>query len=239
MKDFFDRLGLYDYLGIWWPGTICLTYYLFTLQAPLTKLFQSMGMEKTGFQQGHLVLILYTVIAYLIGVILHEAGKLFSDHIFKLTPEKCLEKAFSPKKLKFPFRRVRNNFATAIKDIIQDEAYKEITFHKANYGLRFNRNADKKKIESYHAVYALSRSLFLCFFLHLFAEVAAYYDGSITCRNAIIMSILDVFLIILFWIRTVRYYYSWNKNLIIHYYVECKSEKKATSDSEETCAVEC
>lgn len=229
MKDFLDKLGLYDYLGIWWPGAISVTYYLLTLQSPLRKLFQFIGMEDPGFKQGHWVIILYTVIAYMIGVILHETGKLFSDWVLRLRAKKCQNNAYNPTKSSVFFRGIRNDFATSIEETIPEGVYKTITFHQANYGLRFNRNADKKKIESHHAVYALSRSLFLCFLSHSIAEVIAFCTDCVTGRNALIMISTDIFLIILFGIRTVRYYYSWIKNLIIHYYFECKSEKEMSS----------
>lgn len=238
MKEFLDRLGLYDYLGIWGPGVISLTYFLFTLQAPLRKLFQFMELENPGFERGYLVFILYTVIAYMIGVILHETGKLFSDHFLRLTPEKCMKNAYKYEKTGKFFGGIRNDFATSVEENIPEEAYRKITFHQANYGLRLSRKADKQKIESYHAVYALSRSLFLCFLLHPFAVGVALIAGSATYWNALIMIVLDIFLIILFLIRTVRYYYSWIKNLVIHYYMECKPEEEY-SDSEKVYAVEC
>lgn len=229
MKDFLNKLGLYDYLGIWWPGAISVTYYLLTLQSPLRKLFQFIGMEDPGFKQGHWVIILYTVIAYMIGVILHETGKLFSDCVLRLRARKCQNNAYNPTKSSIFFRGIRNDFATSIEETIPEGVYKRITFHQANYGLRFNRNADKKKIESYHAVYALSRSLFLCFLSHSIAECFAVSAAYVTGRNALFMIIMDIILMILFGIRTVRYYYSWIKNLIIHYYFECKSEKEMSS----------
>lgn len=226
MKDFFDRLGLYDYLGIWGPGVITLTYFLFTLQAPMRKLFQFMELENPGLEQGYMVIILYTVVAYMIGVILHEAGKLFSDHFLKLTPEKCMKNAYGRENVGKFFGGVRNDFKTSIEENIPEVAHKKIPFHQANYGLRLNSKADKKKVESYHAVYALSRSLFLCFLIHPLAEVLALITGCVTWWNALIMIILDAGCIFLFWVRTIRYYYSWVKNLVIHYYMECKPEEK-------------
>lgn len=87
MDSIFNKFGIYDFMGIWGPGAIFVTYFSLTLHDPILYFLRSNGVSNPGFSDSHLVIIVYTAIAYMVGVILHELGRLFADvfNIFRAT----------------------------------------------------------------------------------------------------------------------------------------------------------
>lgn len=79
MDKAFEKHGIYDFFGIWIPGAITVTYYLFTLRVFFYHFFSRLRIEQNGLSGNFLLIILYTAIAYLVGVILHELGKIIVD----------------------------------------------------------------------------------------------------------------------------------------------------------------
>lgn len=218
MKDILDRLGLYDFFGIWGPGAITITYYLFTLCTPMEKLCQLLGIANPGLETGYIIVILYTTVAYTAGVVLHELGKIISDRIFKLSPQRIRSTAdYTPMDAQAPIN-MRREYKLAIEANIPREHYECTGFDKANSELKYNPVASRKT-ESTHAIYALSRSLFLCFALHVVFTSLASLLGQIGWKALIFILLIDVGLAVLFAIRTHRYYYAWIKNVFIQHYI--------------------
>ena len=79
MDSIFNKFGIYDFMGIWGPGAIFVTYFSLTLHDPILYFLRSNGVSNPGFSDSYLFIILYTAIAYMVGVVLHELGRLFAD----------------------------------------------------------------------------------------------------------------------------------------------------------------
>ena len=190
---------------------------MFTLCTPMEKLCQFLGIANPGLDSGYIIAILYTAVAYTVGVVLHELGKLVSDHIFKLSPQRIKAVAdYVPKNYRIVMRK---EYKLAIEANIPREHYECAEFDKANSELKYNQIASKKA-ESTHAIYALSRSLFLCVVLHIFFFVGlALRLGQIGWRALVVILLIDAVLAMLFAIRTYRYYYAWIKNVFIQHYI--------------------
>lgn len=163
MKELLDRLGFYDFLGIWGPGAITLTYYIFTLRELFEKAQSFLGISNPGISAKYLLVILYTVVAYMIGVIFHEVGKLFCDHVFGLTPQKCIRTADYLSASPVRDRGILREYKNTIEVNIPKEIYENTPFDRATAHLKYAKTIEKKKIDNYHAYYALARSLALCF----------------------------------------------------------------------------
>lgn len=113
---------------------------------------------------------------------------------------------------------MRSEYKRAIEANIPREHYECTGFDKANSELKYNPVASRKT-ESTHAIYALSRSLFLCFALHIFFVGLALLLGQIGWKALAFILLIDVGLAVLFAIRTHRYYYAWVKNVFIQHYI--------------------
>lgn len=207
MDKAFEKLGIYDFFGIWIPGALTVTYYLFTLRDFFYHLFSHLRIEQNGLSGNFLLIILYTAIAYLVGVILHELGKIIVDKTSFMRISginKSVTKDKQPFYLKLPnMKKIRSEYTQALiqNDIIIDDL---VDFDKAISYLKYNNTINTKRIDTYHAVYALSRSLCLCFLGHsvlltLNLIISYCHNWSIKPSGWII--VIDIVLLLLFFIR--------------------------------------
>lgn len=219
MKEFLDRLGFYDFLGIWGPGAIAVTYYIFTLPTFLQRTLRFLGVSNPEILTGNVLIILYTAVAYMVGVVLHELGKLLCDHLFNLTPHRCRMAADYLISSPIPSKGIRREYKNTIEANIPKKIYEEIPFEKAVAFLKYAHKSGKKKYESYHAFYALARSLTLIFSIHAFLEIVWIFIGNGCCKGSLCVVLIDIALAVLFAVRTRRYCYTWVKNVYVQYYL--------------------
>lgn len=127
MDKAFEKLGIYDFFGIWIPGALTVTYYLFTLRDFFYHLFSHLRIEQNGLSGNFLLIILYTAIAYLVGVILHELGKIIVDKTSFMRISGInisVTKDKQPFYLKLPnMKKIRSEYTQALiqNDIIIDD----------------------------------------------------------------------------------------------------------------------
>lgn len=114
------------------------------------------------------------------------------------------------------FKIIRKDYQKAIDTVIPKNIYLEIKFEKAITFLKYNNIISTKRIDTYHAVYALSRSLSLGHIVHMIIVILSWMctDNGI---SAVYIAI-DIMMAILFFERAYRYFYSWIKNIFIQYY---------------------
>lgn len=96
------------------------------------------------------------------------------------------------------------------KDLVDFD--KEL-FRQKRSRMKYDKGVDMRRIDLYHSVYALSRSLTLSFFIH-FIMVIACKPHFLSVER---IMIVDGILVIVFFERAYRYYRSWIKNTFIQY----------------------
>lgn len=205
MEGIFNKLGIYDFMGVWAPGAIFCAYCNFTFNSQLQKLFLS--------DTSHYIL-LYTGIAYLLGVIFHELGKFIADIIkplFDFNKYSCLEKLklrndknshwFIPRSFQYNYRKI----------LFDCNAIPSVPFDKAYTTLKYTKDVNLQRVNTYHSVYALSRGILIGVIVHLCLSFVFHTS------NLMFYIIFDVFLICVFFCRTVRYFINWVMNVFIQY----------------------
>lgn len=221
MDSIFSKFGLYDFMGIWGPGAIFVTYFSFTLHQPIHDFLWYCGITNPGFSSTHLLILLYTAAAYAVGVTLHELGRRIADVCNLFHANQIVEKSQSetdnesePNKIQI-FKRIRWNYKESIKKTISGEIYGDMSFDKAISYIKYNTSKYSSRIDTYHSIYALARSLSLTFILHsiiaLFAlcfkyNISPFYFAS------------DIVFTFLFIVRAYRYHYFWVESVIMQYF---------------------
>lgn len=84
MGEALKKFGIYDFMGIWGPGALTVAYYSFTLGKQIQMFLNHSDIVELSMSERYTFLLLYTAVAYTIGIILHELGK-----ILKLIMNKC------------------------------------------------------------------------------------------------------------------------------------------------------
>lgn len=225
MDKFLDKFGIYDFMGVWGPGTLTVTYYLFSLK--LFFNFMQVQFEKRNFfTQSQLLIVLYTAVSYSTGIILHEMGKLVFDAFEAFQTEKFCQhitKAYCIGKKRWftPFKNIKFDVCTAfnqcgIREKLKDN--KNNGFENAICSLKYNDKTDTRRIDTYHSVYALSRSLCLCFMGNLFFLILETIAFNRELNLWLVFA--DALFIVLFSIRTYRYFYVWVKNVYLQFYIQ-------------------
>lgn len=214
-------------MGIWGPGALTVTYYLFTLRLLLKSIMTAIGITNYFLTQNQLLIILYTAVSYFFGVVLHEMGKLICDSVETFQTEKFLIriaqcKNIEKKKWFTPFKNIKYEVCTAFnafyaksdaKKIFKD--LDSIGFEKALNTLKYSNETSTRRIDTYHSVYALSRSLCICFMGNILLLLLEAIIFKIKLNLWLI--IVDILFVVLFFIRTYRYFHSWIKNVWLQY----------------------
>lgn len=173
--------------------------------------------------ENYKLIILYTAVAYAIGVILHELGKLIAERtrLFSVT---ALQHCSFCEKTNYGYgRKVKEEYENIVSEVISYITYTHMKFHDALNELKFNSNISTKRIDKYHSVYGMSRSLSLCFLIHAIIKFAGCIceDTDIHALKAnLIFSVIDIVLVVLFLNRAYRYFSSWVRNVLIQAYIE-------------------
>lgn len=230
MDKVFEKFGIYDFMGIWGPGAITVTYYLFATCPLFFDIFNLLGILQKEFSQVYILIVLYTAVAYAVGVILHEVGKLIYD-FFKLfdSEELTVINENYKKKPRFnPFKRIRYDYDKTINFIKtnndsltsilnpNDKTKNPLTFEYARNILKYSADINTKRLDVYHSIFALAKSLSVTFTFHIALAIIAcikYFSAVNIC-----FIVLDVILAFLFFCRAYRYYLSWIKNTYIQYF---------------------
>lgn len=220
MDKALENFGIFDFMGVWGPGAITVTYFYFTFQSVFKQCMEFFGVADPKVSEPYYLLILATAVAYVVGVILHELGKFIVERLELFNTDKVKGLAHnSQAKLGGLLGRIRSEYkGTVENEIPESDTYYGLIFDKARSYLKYSGKTGTKQIDKYHSICALSRSLAICFAAHAVVElVVGVSNGPIYISTIV----LDGFLAILFWVRTYRYYASWIRNTLVQYYY-CK-----------------
>ena len=179
-----------------------------------------LGIDIPALPEPYSLVILYSAVAYLVGVILHEIGKAFAERTSWFDPDTVINyQAPEVTEKRGLWWRIRQENAEIITDSIKTQVSSQLNFHQAMAFLKYEGNMHTKRIDTYHSVYALSRSLALCFTFHIIAEVLAIMFTELHCKAAIGIMIFDIIMAMLFLGRAYRYYHSWVRNALIQFHI--------------------
>lgn len=222
MDSMVEKFGIYDVMGIWGAGALTVTYFLFTSWSYLIEILSKFGVTNPIHSELYLIVILYTAVSYLVGVILQEIGKLLIDKNSKFDlneADKLLDEAVAGHGL---FKKVFNAFAGEIRKTIPESKRADISFYEANSYIKHSGHTNTTKIDKYHSAYALARSLSVCFFTHCIFQVISCACLSAPLFPSLALMFFDFCLIILFMERSYRYFNSWIREVLVQYYVLTK-----------------
>lgn len=214
MDSLFKKLGIYDLMGVWAPGAIISVYSAFTL-----KLISSKVMEVLEISNKTALILLITVVSYLIGVILHEVGKLFTSRFDKSFNFKLMN--ISGCMNRGPFKRIYYDYFKSINNTMGKKHYESLRFEEVYLKLKYTDKIDISRLNKYHSIYGLSRGLFIGIIFHIVICLISIHFVKVPIHHSIL--IVDVILAFLFLIRTKRYFYDWIKNAYIQYYYVIES----------------
>lgn len=180
MDKVLEKFGIFDWMGVWGPGAIAVTYYLFTAHSFFCELFAKLNISLSGISEGYLLIFLYTAVAYTVGVILHEIGKIIYD-IFKWSDSESITYFNINYKMKprlNPFNRIKYDYNKTIdfikfnnvslKSLLEKNSQTPISFEEARSKLKYSEKINTKRMDTYHSIYALARSRSVAFVLHIF-----------------------------------------------------------------------
>lgn len=213
MDSMLEKFGIYDIMGIWGPGAITVTYFFATLHQEIESLLTRLEIDIPALSEPYSLVIMYSVVAYCVGVVLHEIGKALAERTSWFSPAtviNCMDPQMVEKR--GLWWRIRLETAEIINESIKAPVSSQLNFHQAIAFLKFEGTMHTKRIDTYHSVYALSRSLALCFTFHITAEVLAIMFTELHCKAAIGMLIFDIIMAMIFLGRAYRYYHSWVRN---------------------------
>ncbi len=220
MDEVVEKFGIYDLMGIWGPGAITVTYFYFTMNSNIIMIFRSLNIILPNISEQYKLIILYTAVAYVTGIILHETGRLITEHLKCFRTQKIKKLAYNGEISRGIGYRIKNQYKKIIEETIHDEIeYREMKFDEAISYLKYVSQTGTTQIDKYHSIYALARSLSICFMSH----AAIYSIGTIIANNAgkitCIVVIFDLIMLFLFWERSYRYFCMWVRNVFIQYYL--------------------
>lgn len=227
MSGALEKFGIYDFMGIWAPGAITITYYLATLYYRIADILRWLEIDFPSVSEKYRLIIMYSVIAYIIGVILHEIGKLLADRLTVFDTAKITDCAFKKVEAKGFGWKIRVEYKTIIERTFNSETeYTAHTFEQAHSMLKYDPAINTRRIDTYHSVYGMSRSLSLCFVLHGIIEFCIFMIDLTTTRHVFFIIFIDIILAYFFLERAYRYYCSWVRNVFVHYYKKTKIARK-------------
>ncbi len=243
MDKMFEKIGIYDFMGIWGAGTVVCSYFLI-----ITFIIGNINILDIiqGFQADFSLLIIFAfcVISYITGTYLHEIGKRFCE-LFKNTFEiQNIEKVKTKYKpldvddeSKF-FAKLLNRIYIVFHPIQYRKYHlihqtgrlknKELVDEAISY---LKHKESTKIIDRYHSIYGLTRGIWMGFSIHLIVfSTWVLFNLDLVAIKHIIILLFDIFSIFLYFVRTHRYYITWIKNISIQYDL-CKEKEPPINES--------
>lgn len=212
MDSILDRIGLYDFLGVFISGmlVVVVSYYL---NLPLVNLI-----ENTNSDIANVIILMLE--SYFLGMILQEASSIIDKKYFKFR-QKAQSNFLNDNnnvinnelELK-AFRKVANKILKKQTDNhVYSKDENEYVYYQCKTFLEIHEKSDK--INRINSLYAMSRSLIVSLSLCLVAY-AIYNIKSFSIQAFIVISIL-VLLIFIFYRRTERFS-TYKIRVILRYY---------------------
>ena len=219
MSGALEKFGIYDFMGIWGPGAITVTYFWFTLGDTIQLVLDFLRITIPISEELHKLIILYSAVAYTTGVILHELGKLLAERTTLFSTSTVKNCSFCKMAHKGFGGKIREEYKSIVSSVIPNKKYISMKFHEALNELKCDSKVCTKRIDTYHSVYGMSRSLSLSFIIHAVVELAVFLCGNFGDRVILIFIVADIILSIFFLNRAYRYFCSWVRNVFIQRYL--------------------
>ena len=88
MDKVFEKIGIYDIMGLWMPGVIITTYGVLTLQSVVEWFYKMFKIASFGLEPKAIYVLMFSVVAYTVGTVLHELGKIIFEIFVPLNLQK-------------------------------------------------------------------------------------------------------------------------------------------------------
>ena len=235
MDKVFEKIGIYDIMGLWMPGVIITTYGVLTLEPIVKWLYETLKISSFGLDRNAIYILMFTVVAYTVGTVLHELGKILFDRWDSLNMQKVsyfdgIDQRPAWFKIRKQIQWEYNIHIASIKKghislraLLEDGIDGEkITVSMANNKLTY-KYGRPEKIGKTHAIYGLNRSLLIGFVIHLLTMVCmAIFMHSrgleFSWSLCVCLVLLDAALILVFFVRSYRYLLAYVRNVYIQYF---------------------
>ena len=218
MSDLLKKFGMFDIMGVWAPGSISLLYILITI-AQLHNIDIFLVLKESQCDFSIVFIFLFSISAYFLGVVFHEIGKGITDFKPPFTFRTLLnlqnKEHLNVLEKRFVGLTKMKNCVFEETDMNIYEVLEEVKKNKINVS----------SIEKARSIYGFSRSVMISFVLHAII-LLIYLLNSYVVNST--FWIIDVIFIILFLLRTIRYYYIWIQKTLNSFDNVCKpqGEKK-------------
>lgn len=208
LDKIFDHIAIYDFWGIFGAGAVT------GMSATVALHYDSSKFIHLDNDMQLLSIFIAIIIFYTIGLILHSIASLLVElPIFHFKTGNITQTDESEI---FKFRW-KKKYVLENKCIKQDTL--ELGFQNCYNYLKM-RNLTKRA-DKYHSIYGMARSLSVGYFLilinMLFSDIANYDFKKIA---------ICAILIMLFYVRTKKYFYRWVESIFIQYQFEIEKESK-------------
>ena len=243
MEKAFDKLGLYDFMGIFGAGIVIFSYYLVT-SVVITELNVWDYIKSLQVDFSLLVIFCVCIFSYVIGLYVHEIGKRFCEvfqNIFEIQNRCDVKSKYKMIKGKKTILKV---LADRIYIFIHPIQYRRYYLLKQTENLTYVKRIDEeisylkyknhiRIIEKYHSLYGMTRGIWIGFVLHtVILIICLLVNKHIISTKIIYVLVFDILSIALFYVRIHRYYISWLKNIFIQYDLCMKKEDEERDTNE-------
>lgn len=227
-------------MSVWGAGAITTCYFSVTFI--YVKTIDIIGiLQRFNADFSLLIIFFFCVVSYIVGAFLHEIGKRICElfprtfDIQHISDIKSKPKSFSKSKARF--KRLRQ-FCLALFCPIK---HRKLKLYEQVQSFDDKQSIDEKIvclknkpatkiIDKYHSIYGLTRGIWIGFGLHIICFLLWLIIGNMPLSSLEIGIIaVDIFAIILFFVRTYRYYAAWIKSILIQFECirKCRKNKVA------------
>ena len=228
MENLLEKIGIYDFMGVWGAGAITTGYFFVTFVR--IKSIDIIGtLQQFNADFSLLIIFFFCVVSYLVGAVLHEVGRrtcelfprTFDIHHIADLETKCNTSSKRKARFKglrrfclaffFPIKYRKQRLFEQVRDFNDDQSVDE----KTSY---LKHKSATKTIDKYHSIYGLTRGIWTGFCLHIICFLLWLIIENVPVSSLEIGLIaVDVLAICLFYVRTYRYYATWIKNILVQF----------------------
>lgn len=227
MDGITNKFSVYEFFGIWGAGAITMFYALGAIVVVLNIDVLNI-LKEFNSDYSLLFIFLFSIAAYLVGVVLHEIGRIIAQTFSLLFDFKSISQIRSKNKENkfYKFLEKHRGLMSCIKPIeynkikfisdtshICEESKKSLS--EATHTLK--AAGQSNLIDRYHSIYGLTRGIWVGVMLHILLMVFLIVFYKILNTVSVTFLIADILGAIFFFIRTYRYYLVWIKNVYLQY----------------------
>lgn len=226
MDKVFKNFGLYDFFGVFGAGICSLTYFILTYcffyYNEVMNILTAIK-EFNSFVLG----VTIVVLAYFLGILLHEMGKYFADSrsgIFGISYysdikiiepfNNCFLRILCPNK--YAANQCRKHIDEFVKDSAPDESIKNKSITYVMAYLRYN--SVHGTMDKNHSTYGLARGLFAGSIAHLLLSVVYMIRNGFKCES-IVLVLISALVCRILYCRAYKAYLSFVRNMYTKFWM--------------------